>query len=237
MSDTDEPTGRAVSDHVEDVARAAATLTVRSAELEAIRHEAEVHRATRAATALVVLAAAAAGVFAFANWAVERALASSLSGWRAPAVLAGFWLVVAVVAAVVVTQAEPWLMRIGRRTSADPDAALAEREAAVDEAQQRLRDAVESLTGAVASQAAREVADAMLPIEGVADAGEKVVNVSDEALEYVDDITDVVEARVPGGVVVNRAFDIALIPGRYSVRAARIALNYGAPREKRPRGK
>jgi hypothetical protein len=77
----------------------------------------------------------------------------------------------------------------------------------------------------------------MLPIEGVADAGEKVVEVSDDAMEYVDDITDVVEARVPGGVIVNRAFDIALIPGRYSVRAARIVLSYGAPQDKRPLGK
>lgn len=233
MNDTDEPTGQSVSDRVEDVARAAARLTACSAELAAIEHRDEVRRATRAGGGLLALAVAAAAVFAFANWAAERALESSLSGWRAPLVLAGVWLVVALAAGILVTRAEPWLMRIGRSQPADPAAARA----ALADAQTALRDAIEGLTGAVATQAAREVADAALPIEGVADAGAKVVDAGDDAIEFVDDITDVVEARIPGGVVVNRAFDIALIPGRYSVRAARIVLRNGAPPEKRPFGK
>ena len=232
MSDTDEPTERSVSDHVEDVARAAARLTARSAELAALEHRDDVRRATRAGEGLVALALAAAAFFAFANWAVERALESSLSGWRAPTVLAVFWLLVAAVAAVVVTKAEPRLMRIGRAGTDDPAAALADREAAVADAQAAVREALEGLTGALAAEAAREVAAAAMPVEGVVDAGEEVVDATEVAVEWVDDATDVIEARVPGGVLVNRAFDIALIPGRYSVRAARIVLSYGQPPDK-----
>ena len=235
MSETDEASERSVSDHVGDVARAAATLTARTAELAALEHRDDIRRATRAGEGLLALAVAAAAVFAFGNWAVERPLESSLSGWRAPTVLAA--LLVAVVAAVVVTRAEPRLMRIGGTRPDDPAVALAEREAAVADAQAALRDALEALTGALAAEAAREVAAAAMPVESVVDAGEEVVDATEVAVEWVDDATDVIEARVPGGVLVNRAFDIALIPGRYSVRAARIVLSYGQPPDKGGSGK
>jgi hypothetical protein len=222
---------------VEEVARAAAALTARSAELAALQHRDEVRRATRAGAGLVALAAAGLAVFVFTNWAIERALESSLAGWRAPLVLAGVWLVVAVIAAVVIVRAEPRLVPRRRAGPEDPAAVMAEREAAVADAQVAMQDAVEGLSGALAAQAAREVAAAIMPGEGVVDAGEKVTDATEVAVEWVDDVTDVVEERVPGGVIVNRAFDIALIPGRYSVRAARIVLSYRQPTDRKPPGK
>ena len=177
---------------------------------------------------LAALAVAGATVFVFANWAAERALSSALSGWRAPLVLAGAWMVVALVAGMVVLRAEPRLRHLRSSVPADPQAELAQREAAFDDAQAALRESVEGLTGAIAKAAGKEVADAIVP-DGIADFGEDVMDASDAALEKVDEITDVIEARFPGGVVVNRAFDVALVPGRFGVRVARVVLRYGQP--------
>jgi len=236
MDDDHEPTEQSVTDHAEAVARAAAALAASGAELAALQHRDEVRRATRAGAGLIALGVCLGAVFVFANWALEQALQSSLHGWRAPLVLAGVWLVFAVIAGLVVTRAEPRLMRLGRGGPDDPATTLAEREAALDAAQQRLREALEALAGALAAQAAREVASAAMPVESVAEAGEMVVEGADDAVEFVDDVTDVIEERVPAGVIVNRAFDLALIPGRYSVRAARIVLSYRQPPGKGPTG-
>ena len=205
-------------------------LALRGAELEAYRRRDEVARAGRTGAGLAVLAVAGATVFVFANWAAERALSTALSGWRAPLVLAGAWLLVALVAFVVVVRVEPRLRHLRPSAPADPKAELAKREAAFDEAQTALRESVEGLTGAIAKAAGKEVADAMVP-DGIVDMGEGVVEIGDRAMEKVDEVTDVIEARVPGGVIVNRAFDVALVPGRFGVRVARVVLRYGQPPE------
>jgi hypothetical protein len=219
-----------VSECVEEVARASAVLALRGADLEAFRRRDEVARASRAGVGLAALAVALGAVFVFANWAAERALSTALSGWRAPLVLAGAWLLVALVAFVVVVRVEPRLRHLRPSAPADPQAELAQREAAFDEAQAALRESVEGLTGAIAKAAGKEVADAMVP-DGIVDLGEGVVDIGDRAMEKVDEVTDVIEARVPGGVIVNRAFDVALVPGRFGVRFARVVLRYGQPPE------
>ena len=229
MNEPDESAEPSVSERVEEVARAAATLAASGAELAAVEHRAEVRRVARAGVGAAFVAIALASVFVFANWAAERALEPSLSAWRAPLVLAGAWLVVAVIAAVAVARLEPRLRSLGRGGPEDPAAALAERQAAFDDAQHGLQEALEGLTSAIAAAAGREVASAMLPVEGIADFGEDVADASEQAMEIVDDVTDVIEERVPGGVIVNRAFDIVLIPGRYGVRAARVVLSFGQP--------
>jgi hypothetical protein len=53
--------------------------------------------------------------------------------------------------------------------------------------------------------------------------GEGMVEATDDVLEAADEMTDVMEETVPGGVVVNRAFDVALAPGRFGIRVARSA--------------
>jgi hypothetical protein len=224
----DEPSEHegSVSECVEEVARASAVLALRGADLEAYRRRDEVARASRAGVGLAALAVALAAVFVFANWAAERALSTVLSGWRAPLVLSGAWLVVALVAFVIVVRVEPRLRHLRPSAPADPQAELAQREAAFDQAQTALRESVEGLTGAVAKAAGKEVADAMMP-DGIVDMGEGVVDIGDRAMEKMDEVTDVIEARVPGGVIVNRAFDVALVPGRFGVRVARVVLRYG----------
>ena len=219
-----------VIDRVEDVARAAAVLAARGTELSATQHADDVRKVKRASAAALVLAVALATMFVFANWAAERALSSSLESWRTPLVLAGGWLLVAIAAAVALARLEPKLLRLGR-PPADPIADLAQRQAAFDEAQTELRSALEQL----AAVAQHELASAMLPVEGIADVGEDAADATEDALLFVDEVTDVVETRLPGGVIVNRAFDYALIPGRVGVRAVRLVVSFGQPPDRRSR--
>ena len=219
-----------VTDRVEDVARAAAVLAARGTELSATQHADDVRKVKRASAAALVLAVALATMFVFANWAAERALSSSLESWRTPLVLAGGWLLVAIAAAVALARLEPKLLRLGR-PPADPIADLAQRQAAFDEAQTELRSALEQL----AAVAQHDIASAMLPVEGIADVGEDAADATEDALLFVDEVTDVVETRLPGGVIVNRAFDYALIPGRVGVRAVRLVVSFGQPPDRRSR--
>lgn len=215
----------AVTDRVEDVARAAAVLAARSAELSATRHREDIRRATRAGAVLAVLLAALGAAFVFANWAAESALSASLESWRAPLVLAGVWLVVAVVAALVLRQFEPGMVRM-IRSPEDPAARLAQQQAAFDEAQAALRTTLEQLAGAIGEAAQHEVTAALLP-DGVVDMGDDIVDATEGALDLVDEVSDAMEARFPGGVIVNRAVDYALVPGRIGVRAVRLVVSFG----------
>ena len=221
-----------VTDRVEDVARAAAVLAARGAELSATQQADDVRKVKRASAAALVLAVALATVFVFANWAAERALSSSLESWRASLVLAGGWLLVAIAAALALARLKPKLLRLGRPL-ADPIAELAQRQAAFDEAQTELRSALEQLAAALADAAQHEIASAMLPVEGIADVGEDAADATEDALLFVDEVTDVVETRLPGGVIVNRAFDYALIPGRVGVRAVRLVVSFGQAPDRR----
>ena len=119
---------------------------------------------------------------------------------------------------------EPKLLRLGR-PPADPIAELAQRQSAFDEAQTELRSALEQLAAALADAAQHEIASAMLPVEGIADVGADAADATEDALLFVDEVTDDVETRLPGGAIVNRAFDYALIPGRAGVRAVRLVVS------------
>ena len=57
--------------------------------------------------------------------------------------------------------------------------------------------------------------------------GEGMVDATEDVIEAADEITDVIEETAPGGVVVNRAFDVALAPGRVGIRVARSAFKIG----------
>ena len=218
-----EPDG---TERVEDVARAAAVLAGRGGELAAAQHQDDVRNAARAGAGLATAAVALLTAFAFANVAAERALESSLAGWRAPLVLAGVWVVVGLAAAALAARWVPWLRRMLRGTGEEREAVLAERRRAFDDAQSAMHEALEALAAATAAAAQREIAAAVVP-DSIADAGEGLADAGDKALDMVDDATDALEGRIPGGVVVNRAFDIALAPGRIGVRAARTVFSRG----------
>src|SRR6478735_5225577 len=81
--------------------RDSSVLVLREAELAGARHETDVRRAGRDATAAAVAAVALGTAFLLANWAAVRGLSGSLSGWRAPLLLAAIWLVVAIAVAAL----------------------------------------------------------------------------------------------------------------------------------------
>ena len=50
-------------------------------------------------------------------------------------------------------------------------------------------------------------------------------------LDAVDDVTDVIEEKLPGGGVINRVADLALKPGRYALGAVNKGLKRDEPDE------
>ena len=50
------------------------------------------------------------------------------------------------------------------------------------------------------------------------------VSAGEAIIEQIDEISDGIEEAVPGGSVINRATDLALVPGRYFVKVVRMAV-------------
>jgi hypothetical protein len=200
---------------VERFGRDSSVLVLREAELAGARHETDVRRAGRDASAAAIAAVALGTAFLLANWAAVRGLSGSLSGWRAPLLLAAVWLVVGVaVAALPLSRVRHLLSR--------PSPSIEERERGRDDAAQRLRESLERLGGGLADAAQARMTSAMVPsADGVLETGEDVLQASEELL---DDMVD----SVPGGSVVGQVIDFALIPGRYGVRVATTVLKGGS---------
>jgi hypothetical protein len=204
------------SDLLEKVGRNASTLVMREVQLTTSRHIPELARAARDLTAVVAVVAAFVTAFALANWAIVEALFPSLPGWRAPLVLAAIWVGVGVLLAILL------LVRTGRLTgwhwwkgiTSDPDEAVRSREQARDDAEAALRESLKEFAAAVARDAGVLVTTAIVPLGGgaAAEAGEKVI-------DAVDDVTDAIEEKVPGGGVINKVATLALKPGRYALGA------------------
>jgi hypothetical protein len=215
-----------VSERVEDVARAAAMVAVRGADVVAARRQPDVRQAVLDLGALAIVATAFVTAFAFGNWAAFSALTTAVSDWFAALILAAIWLAVAVLLGAFRLRGDRSVPRDWRRFLAkDAAETLPERQQALDEAEQTLRVRVDELADAIAGAAQERIAAAVLPLAGgMVEAGEEMVDATDEVIDAADEITDVIEERVPGGVVVNRAVDVVLVPGRFGVRAARTVL-------------
>jgi hypothetical protein len=215
------------SELLERVGRDASTLVLREVELTTSRHIPELRRATRDLSVVVGIAVAFVTAFALANWAIVLALSPHLHGWRAPVVVMAAWIVVGTVLTVFVLHRTEHLLgwRWWRSAAADPVETVRIREVARDDAQHSLRESLEQFAGAVAREAGVLVAAAVVPIAGgAAEAGEKV-------LDAVDDVTDVIEEKLPGGGVINRVTDLALKPGRYALDAVSKGLKRDEPEQ------
>jgi hypothetical protein len=201
---------------VERFGRESSVLVLREAELAGARHEADVRRAGRDATAAAIAAVALGTAFLLANWAAVRGLSGSLSGWRAPLLLAAVWLVVGIaLAALPLSRFRHLLSR--------PSPSIEERELARDDAAQQVRESLEQLAAGLTDAAQDRMVSAMMPsANGVLETGEDVLQASEELLD------DMVESA-PGGSVVGQVIDFALIPGRYGVRVATTVLKGGPP--------
>lgn len=224
----EETAARSVSEQVEEVARAAGALAFRGAELGAARRVPTLRHAARDVAGVAALSAALITAFGFANWAAANALSTVLPGWGAALVLTAAWIGAGVLLAAFLLRGRA-LVRNWRRVLA-PGAVenLQERQQALEQAEQTLRETIDRLGEAIASAAEQRIAAAVLPLAGgMVEVGEEMVEATDEVIEAADEITDVIEERLPGGVVVNRVFDVVLAPGRFGVRIARSVLSLG----------
>jgi hypothetical protein len=203
----DEPTEADAAALLERVIRDTAAL----GSAVATRDPAAIRRTALDLAAAGALAVALLACLVLANVAVLDALDSSLPGWRAPLVLAAAWLVVGALAATRLSRLRALRAGTGR---------------SVEDAEERLRATLEELTALVTAHAEKRIVSALLPISGqLARTGDDVMDAADEDIEAADEITDVIERTLPGGIIVNRAADLALAPSRFGVRVVRRALN------------
>ena len=201
------------SELLEQVGRDASTLVLREVQLATSHHIPALRRAVRDITVLVGVVVAFATAFALANWALVDALSSPLPGWRAPLVLMAIWVAIGGLLSWFVLARTGRLVgwRWWREVAADPADAVRDREQARDAAENAMQESLRRFAGAIAQEAGVLVTAAVVPLAGgAADAGEKV-------LDAVDQVTDVIDEKVPGGGVINRVTDIALKPGRYAL--------------------
>lgn len=222
----EETASVSVSERAEQVARAAAALSLRGAELAAVRRAPELRPIARDGVGVAVLSAALITAFGFGNWAAASALSIVMTDWQAALVLTAAWIAVGLLLAALLLRGGP-LARNWRRVLAPASADnLQRRQEALDEAEQTLRENVDQLGEAIAHAAEQKIAAAVLPLAGgMVTVGEEMVEATDEIIEKTDEITDVIEERLPGGVVVNRVFDFVLVPGRFGIRIARSVLS------------
>ena len=222
----DDQDERSVTELAEQVGRDFSVLAMREVELTAAVHDDEVRRGVRDATATAMAVVAIGTAFLLLNWAAVRALSDSLSGWRAPALLAGVWLVVGLLLAPLPLMRFRRTVVSGRTRVLSGDLTIADREQARDEAVQRLRESLAELGAEAAKAGAANIAAAMVtPMAG------GVINVGGDILEAGEDILEDVVETVPGGSVVGQVIDFALIPGRYGIRVATTVLKGGPPEQ------
>lgn len=217
-----------VSERAEQVARAAATLSVRGAELAAARRAPELRPVARDLAGVAALALAGITAFGFANWAAASALSTTMADWVAALVLAAAWIAIGLLVAALFLRGGP-LSRNWRRIVAPAAAdSLQKRQEAVEQAGRSLHEAIDLFGEAVAEAAEQKIAAAVLPLAGgMVEVGEEMVEATDEMIEKADEITDVIEERLPGGIVVNRVVDLVLVPGKFGIRIARSVLKAG----------
>jgi hypothetical protein len=222
----DEQDEHPVTELVEQVGRDFSVLAMREVELTAAVHDDEVRRGVRDALAAAMAVVAIGTAFLLANWAAVRALSDSLSGWRAPLLLAGVWVAVGLLLAPLPVMRFKRTVVSGRSRVLGGDMTIADREQARDEAVQRLRASLAELGAEAAKAGAADIAAAMVtPMAG------GVIDVGGDILDAGEDILEEVVDNVPGGSVVGQVIDFALIPGRYGIRVATTVLKGGPPPE------
>jgi hypothetical protein len=208
----DEETQESVTDLVEQFGRDLSALVYYEAQLAASRRRPELRRAGRDVATGLAAALALLTAFGLANAAAVEALSRELSGWLAALLLAAGWTVLGLILALV-------LRARLRRLSGPPK----DLEAASAEAERSLRATLDRLTPALSHEIASEVVPGVASgmATGVLDASGDILEDSDE---FVEEITE----DLPGGGVVNRVMDVALMPGRLGVRVATTVLKRDA---------
>lgn len=235
MPDEVEPSDRdeeSVSELVERLGRDASRLIFYETALAGSQRIPELRRTARDVAAVIAVFLAFASAFALANWAAVSGLSSVLSGWLAALVLAAVWLVLGalVFAALLVRLGHVSGLMWWRMLGADRDAAGNPLQAPRDEAEEAVRDTLDRLSGAIAREAAGQIASAVMPMAGVA------ADVGEELLEASDEIVEVIEEQLPGGGTVRQVIDFVLLPGRFGLRVATTAFGRDQTGSREPSG-
>jgi hypothetical protein len=215
-----EAPAETVSELIEEAWRAAGRLALRETQLAAVRHGPQLRRAASDLAIALNVVLAFLTAFALANWAAASALSGPLPGWAAALVLATTWIVIGILLVLVLNRGERVLdWRRIWRLGADVKRRTGAREWARHEAQQRMRESLEQLAGEVGERAgAALVSSAVVPVAG------GVISAGEHVIDQIDELTDDLGKAIPGGGVINRVADIALLPGRYLAGVARTAV-------------
>jgi hypothetical protein len=197
---------QSVAELVEQFARDLAQLGLYQSQLEAARNVPDVRRALRDGAGALVATAAILAAFVFANVAAYTGLATTLAPWQAALVLAGTWIVVGGLLVLTVAR-RVQRSRLWKAIATSSPEAVGQLEESRDEAVQAVHDTLEKLGPAISI----EIVAAAVPSAG--GLVETAFDASDAAVEaLVED--------VPGGRAVNQIWDVALMPGRFGLRAA-----------------
>ena len=209
-----------VSELIEQAWRAAGHLALRETQLAVVSHEPQLRRAASDLAIALSIVMAFLTAFALANWAAASALSRPLPGWAAALVLATTWIVIGILLLVLVLNRGDRVFdwRHIRRLGTDTEQSIKAREQARDEAEYRMRESLDRLAEGFGEQAGVLVSSALVRTAG------DVISASADIIEGIDEITHDIGKAVPGGGVINRAADMALLPGRYLVSVARTSL-------------
>jgi len=223
LSEQDE--SPSVTELVVQLGRDLSVLAFCEAQLQASRHMPEVRRAARDLAGGLLVVVALLSAFVFANVAAFEGLSTAVSGWVAALVLGAVWIAVGLTLLIaLMTRAghvTGW--RWWRVFRAGPAESLKDLEQARADAEQAVRDTLEQLTPAITIEiATAAVSNAGDMAEGVLDAG-------DDLLETSDEIVEAIAEDLPGGGVVNQMWDVVLMPGRYGLKVVTTVLKRAEP--------
>jgi len=206
--ETNDEDRESVSELLDQFGRDARALLAAELAYEASEHAPELRRAGRDVAATLVVGLAFLAAFALVNVAAVDALSDVASGWRAPLLLAAGWTAVGIVLALALGVRTSRLLGISLAPGDDGPSRLEARDAA----QAQVRETLERLASAIASEAEERISAAVVPIAGgIVDAGEDILEATGENLE------DLVE-QVPDAGAAGQMIDLVLLPGRIGVR-------------------
>ncbi|HXY84021.1 MAG TPA: phage holin family protein [Gaiellaceae bacterium] len=214
---------QSVTELLVQLGRNVSVLAFCEAQLETSRHMPEVRRTVRDVAAAVLVAFAFLTAFVFVNVAAFQGLATAMSDWLAALVLGVAWLIVGLVllTALMVRAGQVTGWKWWRVFREGPEAAHRDLEQARDDAVQAVRDTLEQLAPAVTV----EIATASISMAG--DVADGVVDAGEDILETSEEIVEAIAEELPGGSIVNQIWDVALIPGRFGIKVATTVLKRG----------
>jgi hypothetical protein len=158
--------------------------------------------------------------FAFANVAAMNGLTDVMSAALAALVLCAAWLALgsALTLALMVRAGHVTGWRWWRVFRAGPEESLQDLERARDDAEQAVRETLAQLAPVMTV----EIASASVGAAG--DMAGDVLEAGGDLLGSADDAIGAIAEDLPAGSVVNQAWGVVLMPGRFGVRVATTVL-------------